>query len=143
MIPAFAREPAARAVLVDERADLLLEHLLRIRPQRRLIRADGRASHQQSKREYGQFHFEDYPNITIACLHLAQGVRAAGETVCLNAELVEHGEVEIGGGQFAKVHLTAPTRVGVDTGSRLVFLVTPTVLEVLAVLEAQLAAADQ
>ena len=79
----------------------------------------------------------------MACLHLAQGVRAAGETVCLNAELVEHGEVEIGGGQFAEVHFTAPTRVRVDARSRLMFLIALTVLEELAMLEAELAAAEQ
>ena len=78
-----------------------------------------------------------------AGLHLAQRLRATGEALGLDAELVEHGKVEVCGRQLTEVHLAAPAGVRTNAGGSLVFVVTLTVLKVLSVLKAQLAAADE
>ena len=72
-------------------------------------------------------------------LHLAQRLRAAGEALDLDAELVEHGKVEVCGRQLTEVHLAAPAGVRTNAGGRLVLVVALTVLEVLSVLKSQLA----
>ena len=82
-------------------------------------------------------------NLKSEGLHLAQRPRATSEAFGLDAEFAEHGEVEVSGGQFTKVHFSTPTGVGVDARSRLVFLIALPVLEVLTVLETELATADQ
>ena len=56
---------------------------------------------------------------------------------------MEHGEVEVGGRQLTEAHIPSPTGISTKTGSRLLFLIALTIFEVLAVFEAQLAAANE
>ena len=48
---------------------------------------------------------------------------------------MKHGEVEVGEGQLGEIHIPSPTGISTKTGSRLLFLIALTILEVLAVLE--------
>lgn len=56
---------------------------------------------------------------------------------------MKHGEVEVGEGQLGEIHIPSPTGISTKTGSRLLFLIALTIFEVLAVLETQLAAANE